>query len=618
MIFNAAQFIGCCLRSRIIGFLCRLALCLSLFPIFGSPSFAVGRLFDSVPYVARESRADGYRVDLLAKAQPDECFVGIGQPRPDGPPCEQGVPKVNEAYIWGMTQDSRGRLWFGTVANYICANFVATSFLSDVVGDIFGGSSLANVNSSYVCEFEQSVSNPGRPSLGDWRPPNVYMYDPDARQLKNATPDDPVVQRTFGFRAAGYHDGLIFMAGQHFDPDTGFDGLTMLAFDAESSEYLGSKVFGHLTNARQFTVVDNYLYVGVKELGEGDPLQGYSGGGSILRWNGSRLDPFAFVEVGRMNNEPAYLAEHKGRLYANTWASVNAGMSELFMSPALNEKGFLAQDQAENWTSVWNVGEYEPDPLIARTYLGGAMASYGDYLFWGTMSQPIAAAGIYMLVYPELIEGSEQPLAAAARIVLNGAVRASAIFRGRNFEDESREVDLLYGAETMPTYMPPGDDPFGQRDWRDAPNLTGSPLFGKAGFGNPSNTYLWSMAEHDGELFVGTADGSWMVRTVLFEGLPSIGDLEYGPFLNWLADPSGFQPYSTHGADVYRFPSPDKPAILVTKDGFGNLANFGIRSMVSTPEALYMGTANPMNLMTDPKDDLPEGGWELLKVYRNK
>ena len=31
-------------------------------------------------------------------------------------------------------------------------------------------------------------------------------------------------------------------------------------------------------------------------------------------------------------------------------------------------------------------------------------------------------------------------------------------------------------------------------------------------------------------------------------------------------------------------------------------------------DALYLGMANPMNLLTDPNDDLPEGGWELLKL----
>jgi hypothetical protein len=33
-----------------------------------------------------------YSFDLLAKAKPDECFNGIGQPYPPGPPCATGKP----------------------------------------------------------------------------------------------------------------------------------------------------------------------------------------------------------------------------------------------------------------------------------------------------------------------------------------------------------------------------------------------------------------------------------------------------------------------------------------------------------------------------------------------
>jgi hypothetical protein len=29
---------------------------------------------------------------------------------------------------------------------------------------------------------------------------------------------------------------------------------------------------------------------------------------------------------------------------------------------------------------------------------------------------------------------------------------------------------------------------------------------------------------------------------------------------------------------------------------------------------LYLGMANPMNLLTDPDDSVPEGGWELLSL----
>jgi len=60
---------------------------------------------------------------LLAKAAPDECFAGIGQPYPPlqaGGTCPSGsIPKRNQAYVWGLTQVGT-QLWFGTAANVLC------------------------------------------------------------------------------------------------------------------------------------------------------------------------------------------------------------------------------------------------------------------------------------------------------------------------------------------------------------------------------------------------------------------------------------------------------------------------------------------------------------------
>ena len=60
---------------------------------------------------------------LLDRAEPDECFAGIGNPYPTldenctyEHPGDNGQPKINESYVWGMAQSSRA-IWFGTGAN---------------------------------------------------------------------------------------------------------------------------------------------------------------------------------------------------------------------------------------------------------------------------------------------------------------------------------------------------------------------------------------------------------------------------------------------------------------------------------------------------------------------
>jgi hypothetical protein len=45
--------------------------------------------------------------------------------------------------------------------------------------------------------------------------------------------------------------------------------------------------------------------------------------------------------------------------------------------------------------------------------------------------------------------------------------------------------------------------------------------------------------------------------------------------------------------------------------GVGNQTNYGIRNMFAA-DTLFLGTANGMNLMTDPSG--PLGGWEVIEV----
>jgi hypothetical protein len=178
-----------------------------------------------------------------------------------------------------------------------------------------------------------------------------------------------------------------------------------------------------------------------------------------------------------------------------------------------------------------------------------------------------------------------------------GTHRAISIFRGRNFGAADQEIELLYGAAWLPVYV----SPIG---WLVVPNNMGgaAPLWGAAGFDNFYNNYTWTMDEYADQLFVGTMDWSYL----LDEGLPLI--LEY---LGLPPDTLIPLPEGEHGADLYRFVSAESPAEAESLAGVGNPSNYGIRTMVSD-DALYLGMANPMNLLTDPNDQLPEGGWELL------
>jgi hypothetical protein len=107
------------------------------------------------------------------------------------------------------------------------------------------------------------------------------------------------------------------------------------------------------------------------------------------------------------------------------------------------------------------------------------------------------------------------------------------------------------------------------------------------------NFYVWSMLVHQGRLWIGTMDISF----ILFGGSYTAGT----PL------------WDTMGADLLVMDRTDQPAVAVSRTGVGNIANLGIRDMVSDGSSILLGTATAANLLTDPDDGLVDGGWELLR-----
>ncbi|MFV2010410.1 MULTISPECIES: hypothetical protein [unclassified Micromonospora] len=567
-----------------------------------------------------------YQSTLLAKASADECFVDIGVDYPPGPPCEAGQPKVNQAYVWGLTR-YKDRLWFGTGANPNC---------------LTSGNNLRNTqptrNDDWVCEYGQSQiarANPDLPpTVGDHRAPRVYTYDLKRRSmvertadLRGASPDDEArLLRTVGFRAAGNHRGVVLLGG----PALGAT-INLFAFDADTGAYLGSRNFTEYGNIRHFVIADGEMYAGVGV--------GPNGGqrGLVLRWTGSKSDPFSFLPVADLPAQAVDLTVHRGRIFVTTWpgaedtqsfgpgpVSPTAGIADeptdedpiplniagVWMSPKLSANGpGLDSRDVDRWTRVWHVMEYEPDPVIARTYGLGGLASYGGYLYWGTMHVPFKATTVHLAVYPPT---DEQGIRDSVR----NTQRAIGVFRGsfghghhhghgQRGGGRGDRVDLLYGASALPAYDPQAGD--GAGVW--ASTSTGyTPLYGASGFDNPTLNYTWKMVVAGGRLYVGTMDWSYLAKELQQdEPVPPVDAARAG-------DDEDEEVELAFGADLWVFESPHRPAKMVDNAGLGNYLNYGVRSMVVDGSTVYLGMANPMNLRTDPTDDVPEGGWELIQL----
>lgn len=551
------------------------------------------------------------KIELLAKAAPDECFAGIpplAPPLPPNPaltppPCDTGgQPKVNQAYVWGLTETG-GRLWFGTAANVHC--LVLGGYLG-ITNPVQTGSFAAEFGHSF---YAQVMGLP--PTIGDWRPPRIFRCDPETGDL--TARDTPAVlpaadlqrlRTTLGLRSAGAWPGspaspqpLVFLAGPALATA---GGLNFFAFDAQTETLVASATLPRYNNIRKWLWHGGVLYTAVGKTG---------GGGAVLRWQEDPARPgwpFAFEEIGQLDTPGVELAVHEQRLFVTTWPgrelSGTQDIASLWMSPRIPPAG-LTDAHTSAWQRIWTARDYEPDPVTAATYGGGALASHNGHLYWGTMHVPGLALAAHRRIHGPLA-GQDAQLSAAL-----GTHRSIAILRGRNFgQTAPPAIELLYGAARLPVWSP------ADGGWVLMPNAMdgGAPRFGHSGFGNPFNNYTWTMQPFRDELYVGTMDFGYLIFDMLSLAMtPSeIQQLR----LYFLSN--NYNPDAFYGADLFRFPRADAAAQTVSRRGLGNPSTYGVRTMTATAHHLYLGMANPMNLLTSGIPGDPQGGWELMRLTK--
>jgi len=107
-----------------------------------------------------------------------------------------------------------------------------------------------------------------------------------------------------------------------------------------------------------------------------------------------------------------------------------------------------------------------------------------------------------------------------------------------------------------------------------------------AGFGGPAAGYFWCICEHDGWLYLGTYDMTNWLPYFYPENMPRR--------INRFVQSYGIWPIVENGAGFDLWRSSDGNRWLpVSRNGFGNHCNFGIRTMVSSPYGMFVGAANP-------------------------
>lgn len=131
------------------------------------------------------------------------------------------------------------------------------------------------------------------------------------------------------------------------------------------------------------------------------------------------------------------------------------------------------------------------------------------------------------------------------------------------------------------------------------------------GFDNPFNGYVWCMAEYDGCLYIGTYDSSIFVWWIDPNRVPK----GVHPRLRLI----GAQRIVDREAGFDLWRSPDGAHWFeVSRDGFGNPYNYGVRTLHGREEGLFVGTANPFGPQVAVQTatgwtyaDNPRGGLEV-------
>ncbi len=579
----------------------------------------------------------GYTVDVLAQAQPDEYFFGRGDPRnlyvPEGIDMAQcyvssGLPKpkVNDSYVWGLAK-SGDDLYFGTVANG--SVLVSGTYFGSILGDpdaSAGSSSFVQVSEFGKGAYIQSLGLPGR--YGDWRPPNLYRFNLVTRTLTRLGPTLPPEAQAHLFSLEGVRSGgsvapntantkgLVMLAGPPLREDLG-GGVGFFAFDAAGT-FLGSVIRPEYANIRRFVEVNGDLYAGVQT------ADGY---GRVIRVINKSRDsrfPFAIEEVGELDQPGADIAVHDGRLFLTTWPGYIEGGSTnsianpidfirratgLWMGPTIPATG-LTRSHLKQWTKVWTVNQYEADMAVGVTYGGGALCSFDGWLYFGTMHVPLlgpyaAAVAQRCPLVPPALPGTPAYAAWYARIltIFANCERATSVFRGRKFfkpltiagipTKPGGEFQLLAGYNSFKVFNTASNV------WETKPNRMGQTArMAPAGWGRASCTYTWCMSVYQNDLYIGSLDLSSSGTESVFRTEVAKTDTAWG-------------------AELIMIPSSRATTYYpVSRNGLGNPVNYGLRTMVATDKALYIGTANPYNLLANQSDGLPDGGWELLALTR--
>ena len=569
-------------------------------------------------------------LSLAAQAQPDECFNGIGNPYPPlvNGRCAQGIPKVNDTYLWGFTTSTDNKyLWFGTTTNAACANLASVNGLLKSYGR---GPWPPFATDQLTCEYDHSQAAQKDPTigqLGDSRPGRYYQYDVQTGHLIDRTPPGVAdfLDQT-GARSAGEDNGVVLFATNRNTGAITANSIgpsLLFAFDSRTGQYLGHMDMPQYDNFKVMWVAkDHNLYLGA-DLSTPENTQSSSGtrtGGEVLKWTGDRAHPFQFQIVARLGDQPAYMQDYQGRLIAGTWNSGTPIIEApgLYISPPLGKNGLTPGD-ATKWRRFFGTEQFHPDRISATALDISRMENIGPWLYVTTLGLPgistIRHIVGFKAKFPNTLTSLYQWYSRAEPL--------GTVFRFRDIGTGHMRIQLVYGSSCYFALQANGN-------WRLERNLMHlTPLFGGQGFkriggcnpfGTSGNVYAgWGGATFRGKTYFGTFDDSGFARYIFFDPATHIVDTLLGHHvpnaalnaIGRLVDPLPAQ----GSADIWMFDNDHSPARPLTTTAFGNADLNGFRDFFPIGnKEMFIGAQSVFNFpVGGARFPARVPGWQLYK-----
>ncbi len=594
-------------------------------------------------------------VKQVATAAPDACFgPNPGQHTTTPPPCPAGmVPQYHEQYAWGYASYKKWG-YFGT--GQVVCNLAYFGELNP----------FATKNAT--CEFGKGPAAPNvGPFFGDITQTYVYRIDSDTDQVTrlccNPESQDPLehqaaldlqyngggirgggaIQPPPGVRIPGLPegDGVAMMFAPTLNQDRSspsfglYNAMALIAFDADTGKLLAVTTDPKYIGIRRTQDYDGWMYASARTV---SPAPGISGGGVVLKWDPISSDGdtinvnnfFHFDTVFNLAAPPAnsgndaqHIAMFGNRivLLATTnfvglpsskpgyGISKHEG-SQVWLSPPITSPGGLTPDSQNEWKSIFNYKNYDPDPVRGvATPLGWATGFDGQLVVGSYSTAPMTTFSEWTAYHGADVAPADYHkeiptnFFTKARDFLN-AEKAISIFAIKNPGTARQSVRLLYGNYRYPVYN--------GTSWKMKVNLLGQrPKFGSAGYDNFLNDYSWTWVVQHNRLYMGTFDATipGNVLTPMAAQVLALTPAQEKFINTMMSYSAGIR--REQGFDLLRFDDLNHPARIETVRGFGHKTEYGLRSLFQFPntDKFYMGSAGTENL---------ENGWSIFKLTPNE